>query len=229
MPSCRSALPCGLELRRLRQLGAGDGAADVARLSRSICSSSTSTTTSAFALSLASMIFSAMRHLVGGVADGDGVERLEREDVARLDHRADDVGDLLGVAVREIEGADDEILVVAAGLRVVGDDDDGVLVEHLVEVIGGLHHALERLLRGDVLQLDGDAVVLDRLIEEDVDAEGVAEGAVDVLDRRLAREGERDRLVRGRVELRRLGLGDVGAASSSRRSTLCCPAAGCAS
>ena len=147
-------------------------------------------------------------HLVGGVADGDGVERLEREDVARLDHRAHDVGDLLGVAVGEIERADDEVFVVAARLRVVGDDDDGLLVEDLVEVIGGLHDALERLLRGDVAQLDGDAVVLDGLVEEDVDAERVAEGAVDVLDRRVARERQRDRLVRGRVELRRLGLGD---------------------
>ena len=148
-------------------------------------------------------------HLVGGVADGDGVERLEREDVARLDHGPDDVGDLLGVAVRQIEGADDEVFVVAAGLRIVGDDDDGVLVERFVEMIGGLHDALEGLLGGDVLQLDGDAVVLDGLVEEDVDAEGAAERFVDFLDRRLVRKRERDRLIGGRAELRRCGLGDV--------------------
>jgi hypothetical protein len=53
-------------------------------------------------------------------------------------------------------------------------------------VIAGLHDALERGLRGDVAELDGDAVVLDGLVEQDVDAEGIAEGAVDVLDRRVA-------------------------------------------
>src|SRR5256885_4975093 len=58
---------------------------------------------------------------------------------------AHDVGDLLGVAVREVEGADDQVLVVAARLRVVGNNDDGVLVEHLVEVIGGLDRKSTRL------------------------------------------------------------------------------------
>ena len=149
-------------------------------------------------------------HLVGGIADGDGVERLEREDVARLDHRPHDVGDLLGVAVREIERADDEVFVIASCLRVVGDDDDGLLVERFVEMIRGLHEAFERLLCCDVLQLDGDAVILHGLIEKDVDAERVAEGFVDLLDRSLLRERERDGLIGTGVELRRRRLRGVG-------------------
>ena len=77
-------------------------------------------------------------------------------------------------------------------------------------MIGGLHDALERVLRGDVLQLDGQTVaVLDGHVEEDVDAERVAERLVDLLDRCLVRKAQRDRLVGGGVELRRLGLGDV--------------------
>ena len=64
-------------------------------------------------------------HFVRCVADGDGIERFEGKDVSGLNHGPDDVGDLLGVAVGEVEGADDEVFVVAASLRVVRDDDDG--------------------------------------------------------------------------------------------------------
>ena len=85
--------------------------------------------------------------LVRGIADRDRVESFEGEDVARLDHRAHDVGDLLGIAVRKIERLDDEIFVVASRLRVIRNDDDRLLIEHFVEMVGGLHHALERLLR----------------------------------------------------------------------------------
>ena len=76
-------------------------------------------------------------------------------------------------------------------------------------MIRGLHHALQGLLGRDVAQLDGDAIVLDRLIEENVDAERVAQRAIDILHRRFAREGKRDWLLRRRIELWRLGLGDA--------------------
>src|SRR5258708_16124230 len=50
--------------------------------------------------------------LVGRIADGNGVEGLQREEVAGFDHRPDDARDLLGIAIREVERADDEVFVV---------------------------------------------------------------------------------------------------------------------
>jgi len=66
-------------------------------------------------------------------------------------------------------------------------------------VAGGAHQDLERVLGGDLGELDGDVLIAQVRVEEDVDPVRLAERAVDVEDRDRLREVERDRLLLARV------------------------------
>ena len=138
--------------------------------------------------------------LVRGVAQGDGVFRLVDRDARRLKERAQGVGDLGDVRVREEERPDDEVLVGLAVLRRVGGDQDRALVDDLVEVVLLAQQGLEGLLELDVGQDDRDVVVLQLRVEDDVDPRRVGERAVDLLDRLRLREVQVDGPVARRLE-----------------------------
>ena len=64
---------------------------------------------------------------------------------------------------------------------------------------------VERLLEGDVDQVQRGGAVLELLVERDVDATGVAEDRQDVAEAGVG-ELEHQQLVGGRIEQRRLGV-----------------------
>ena len=143
--------------------------------------------------------------LVGRVADDDRVELRDRRHPPQVEEAADHRRDVLHVAVREEERPDDLVLVLLAVLLRVLRDEDRLLVDDLVEVPRLPHRRLEGLLERQVPQVDRELVVLQLRVEDDVDPGRGAEGLVDLLDRRVGRERDVDRLVRGRVQHRRGG------------------------
>ena len=170
-----------------------------------ICSSSTSTTTSALRLVVG--LDDALRHLhlVGGVAQDDRVELLVGGDLPGVDQAAQDGHHVLDLGVREEEGLDDQVLVGAPVLRRVGGDDDRCARRPPCRS-GRRRASGSRARPGRSTSLSSIAISwsLQVGIEQDVDAERLAERAVDVADRHRLGEVERDRLVRARVEHRRL-------------------------
>ena len=64
------------------------------------------------------------------------------------------------VRVRDVEDADDEIVVLRVLLRVVGDDDDRLRVQDLVEELVGGRDLLQRLLERHVFEADRVRLVL---------------------------------------------------------------------
>ena len=56
------------------------------------------------------------------------------------------------VGVRDVEHPDDELVVLGVLLRVVGDDDDGLGIEHLVEELIRRSDLLERLFERHVFE-----------------------------------------------------------------------------
>ncbi len=141
--------------------------------------------------------------LVGGVADDDRVELRDRRHPPQVEEAADHRRDVLHVAVREEERPDDLVFVLLAVLLRVLRDEDRLLVDHLVEVPRLPHRRLEGLLEGKVPKVDRELVVLQLRVEDDVDPGRGAEGLVDLLDRRVGRKRDVDRLVRRRVQHRR--------------------------
>ena len=108
--------------------------------------------------------------LVGRVADDDRVELRDRAEAAQVEDRADHRRDVLHVAVRQEERADDEVLVLLAVLLRVLRDEDRLLVDDLVEVARLAHRRLERLLERHAAQLEREPVVLELRVVDDVDA-----------------------------------------------------------
>ena len=103
---------------------------------------------------------------VGAGADGDRVVRLVGDDLRRHGERRDaddavqDLRQLGRVRVGDEERADHLLLVQRALLRVVGDDHDGALVDHLVEQLIRRQDLVQRLLERDAAQLHRVAAVL---------------------------------------------------------------------
>jgi hypothetical protein len=110
-----------------------------------------------------------------------------------------------GTRVRQEEGADDLILVHLPLLVVVGDHEDGALVDHLVPELVRRHDLVQRLLERDAFELDAEGRRPEVALEGDVDAGGVADEVEDVLRARVV-ELEDQRLAGGGIEQRRLRL-----------------------
>ena len=176
-------------------------------LSVAIWRSSTSTTTSDFALSFTSMsrsataTLSAVSRMTIAFSCGIVPRRLQVED--RPHHGRD----VLHVAVRQEERPDDEVLVLLAVLLRVLRDEDRLLVDDLVEVAGLPHRRLEGLLERHPAQVEREAVVLELRVVDDVDARRGPQRRVDLLDVRVGRERDVDRLRRRRVQHRRRPAG----------------------
>ena len=112
---------------------------------RSTSRISTSITISARGLSFCSMIFSMMPTTDGGAADGDrvrglvaGDRRLHR-DAGQPDDRAEDLRQLGGVGVRQVERADHLLVVLRVLGRRVLEDEDRLLAQHLVRELVHRH------------------------------------------------------------------------------------------
>ena len=139
---------------------------------------------------------------VGVVLDGDRVELGVLRDLPDIEKRAQEGVDLLRVSAREEERPNDLVLVFGPLLSVVVRDQEGVLVDDLVEVLElehqDVHGALERQSRQVHRLL---LVEVHLVVVEEVDPDGLRDRFVDLLDGLLL-ELQDDRLVRRRGQAR---------------------------
>jgi hypothetical protein len=122
--------------------------------------------------------------------------------------QADDAGQqlvhLLGVGVRQKERLD--LLIFVLGPLLVGilHDDDGPVVEHLVEQLIGQHQLLQGLLERHALDVDRGLAIDEVAVEDDVDTgrlpdelQNLPDAGVVEVDRPERRGGRQDRLRAG--------------------------------
>ena len=83
---------------------------------------------------------------------------------------AEHVGDGVDLGVDDVEGLQDQVVVLPVFLGVIGDDDDGRGVHHFVKKPVDQHQLVECFLERHVDQVDGDPLVAERLVEQNVDA-----------------------------------------------------------
>ena len=133
------------------------------------------------------------RDLVGGVVDGEGVAAGNGGHPARPEHHPQEVDRLLEVRVGEEQGLDHLLLELPPLGRSVGDDRDDLGVDHAVEGAAGGAEGVQGLVERDVAQVEGDRLVLELRIEDEIDAGGLAQCLVGLAQAGPA-EGQAQRL-----------------------------------
>ena len=139
---------------------------------------------------------------VGRVAHHQQVDTFVDEDVACLEHRAQQVERLLRVGVAEVEGAHHQLLVLAQLLRRVRVDQHGVVGEDLLFELVVLDQQVERVLDPHVAHEDrGLEVGPDLAVHDEVDAGRTRQRFEHQLERGVA-EFERDGFLQPRLQHR---------------------------
>ena len=137
-------------------------------------------------------------HGLRRVADGDRVEVLVDLDGRDLVHGLDHLGqthlDVAGVDVGQVEGLDGVELVLHPLLDVVGDDDDGLLVDRPGEVLAGDAEETDGLLEVLAGQVDGQVGVPEGVVVEEVHAGHPAQRLEDRAQGNLGPEAQVERL-----------------------------------
>ena len=109
-------------------------------------------------------------------AHGDRVGRLVGDDrrlhrdAGQPNERAQHLRQLGRIGVRDVERADDLLVVLRVLRRRVREDEDRSLVHDLVRQLVHRHDLIERLLERDAVELNGDRPVLHVAVVRDVDA-----------------------------------------------------------
>ncbi len=166
-----------------------------------------------------------------------GLVRLDHRDdrhPGHAHHRADQLAQLGGVGMRQIERLDDLIVVLRVLLRVVLEDQDRPLAQHLVgEAVVGQQLA-QRLLDGHAAQVGARRLVAHGVqrvaVVDDADAALIGEKRQDVAQVGVRRESQIDDVGHGfrtggcaaaRACARSASIGDGGRAASLR-ARICC-------
>ena len=108
--------------------------------------------------------------------------------------------------MREVEHADDHVVVLRVHLRLVRDDHDRLRIHDLVVVRVRREDLVERFLERDTFEVDRVRAVLERGFVGDVDPRRLADEVEDVAQARVV-EVELQRLARRGVEERRRAEG----------------------
>ena len=108
-------------------------------------------------------------------------------------------------------------------LRVVGDDDDRGRIDDLIEQPVDQDELVERLHERDIDEIDGDPLVAERFVEQDVDPGKLGQNFEDLLQVGIFGETELDRSCRRRLEDRALAEELAGAAPAALESLCLIP------
>ena len=131
----------------------------------------------------------------------DGVDALVREHAQLRIDGGENLAHVVGIGIRQVDGLDDLVLELLAVLGSGLEDHDGVLVDHLVEQVVLQHQDVQDALEGQAPQIDGDGLILEGSVGNDVHAGGAAEGAEDLPKAGAAAEVQIEALEGPRVQL----------------------------
>src|SRR5207253_8830209 len=132
---------------------------------------------------------------VRSVPDHDGVQLLVHVDALAFQHRAQQIHEVLRLAVGDIEGADQEILVLIYLLLALGNDQNGIGADPSHEQILRGENQIERFLKGAIFEKDRHRIIPEVLVKHEVNAAGARQNLKHFL-RPGVLEFQRDRLSR---------------------------------